>query len=739
MEVTNVYSDIYEHFIDNQDIKTSRLKELGYDFNAINYLINQGVLIRVKQGYYQILDVEGLYHYGKKLIAEKKYDRVTECFKKCYEINPAHKAACFQLFIRAIDSKDYNEALKYFDGFCDNDNQYYKTDSSFYLFLLDNVTELPKKYKDIVQSLTYDDIKIIVGDKRFPDWFIQNKIRYWAFNHNFAKSYDFLRQSIDQGGVLHIQNKIIGNLLQDLLRNKRTDNNTMLDYLKSKNYQQMGEFLVNKGNNGSLNLSERYYLKIIQQYLKIERDKSWPVGIYSDASNVFEAVDYEDYRLALKLNNKFNEQQGIDFKSSIMNLLLNDIVNLMEDIIKEKQNEVKPASKSVISTKVEDHPEIDSSLYMQYFYQKIADNKIEEAKSYLDIIIKLNKLDKSIIEGLKKVLSIIEEANKIADITSSVIENKAPLNGIVNNQDLPSKSNKEKRRTVINQIVPSVESSASSTRIYDSEEKYIIKKIDIATNTKAPVIVDLKDDNRLEAINEAIKDKKELTYFIIGKEKERKLVLRYVDVENIDLKVPLAEINHLFYQEHNYSECIKKIKEAMIHVQDVKPFLYYLLGMCYHKLYKRREAINYLTIAQGLNEQEPNNKHDLRDLLAYLKGEILPENLKPVVKINPSEFNKTNKAAHVDNLDNIRNMIIKKQNINEIIRVCEQLGLDKEKIYMGVLIVIKELFVDRRDALAEEYLRTMMYIKDKPNEVKTFLQEIQKSKKFYGNHRESNS
>ena len=105
---------LYEGIVNGNELTTKELNGYGFNSKDLTDLIEQGSLERVKRGYYSFQSFDELFRYGKKLIAEKDYDKAIECFKKCYELDPNHSGACFQLFLRSISKKDYEAAFKYF-------------------------------------------------------------------------------------------------------------------------------------------------------------------------------------------------------------------------------------------------------------------------------------------------------------------------------------------------------------------------------------------------------------------------------------------------------------------------------------------------------------------------------------------------------------------------------------------------------------------------------------------------
>lgn len=80
-------------------------------------------------------------------------DKAVKYFQKCYELNPEHLSACFRLFLYSIRIKDYDKAFEYFDTLFNNENHFTENDNTLYLYLLNMVTNIPDRYKNLLNML----------------------------------------------------------------------------------------------------------------------------------------------------------------------------------------------------------------------------------------------------------------------------------------------------------------------------------------------------------------------------------------------------------------------------------------------------------------------------------------------------------------------------------------------------------------------------------------------------------
>ena len=60
---------LYDKVIDGDELTTKKLNELGFNSKDIKDLIEQGILERVKRGYYSFKAVNNLFYYGKNNLA----------------------------------------------------------------------------------------------------------------------------------------------------------------------------------------------------------------------------------------------------------------------------------------------------------------------------------------------------------------------------------------------------------------------------------------------------------------------------------------------------------------------------------------------------------------------------------------------------------------------------------------------------------------------------------------------
>lgn len=328
---------MYNGLIDEKELTTKELNSYGFNSKDLTDLINDGVLERIKRGYYSFLSIDSLFYYGKQLIASKEYDKATACFEKCYELNPNHLGACFQLFLRAVQSRDYSKAFTYFEHFYNSDNKYYNNDSNFYLYLLSMITEIPEEHREYVKYLKLEDIRIDFNDKRFEDTYSQNKVRISALNQKFALASKQLNELIKQHGRLSVQDIIVRTLLSQAIEIQNDLKKNIINLATEKKYNEIISRLEEVQEQRHLSVADECTLFLAREISKVEETGIIPEKEVVSTNKLFEAINGKNFELALSLSKDYIEKNNINPSDSAMFMLLKDITEL----IKMKTNKSK--------------------------------------------------------------------------------------------------------------------------------------------------------------------------------------------------------------------------------------------------------------------------------------------------------------------------------------------------------------------------------------------------------------
>ena len=410
-------NSMYNGLIDEKELTTKELNSYGFNSKDLTDLINDGVLERVKRGYYSFLSIDDLFCYGKQLIASKEYDKATACFKKCYELVPNHLGACFQLFLRAVKSKNYEEAFIYFEHFYDSDNEYYNNDSNFYLYLLSMITEIPEQHREYAKYLKLEDIRVDFNDKRFNDPYSQNKVRISALNQKFTLASKQLNELIKQHGRLSVQDIITRTLLSQAIEVQNELKKNIANLAIEKKYKEIIAHLEKVQEQHHLSTADECILFLAREVSKLEETGIIPEKEVISTNKLFEAINGKNFELALSLSNDYIERNNIDPSDNAMFMLLKDITELT----KTKTN--KAEAKQVVTSPVKKAESVNNNTTPQinaspmtsnitfatvigYLMQQDFDNSFRALRGYLNGINK-SEYEFLIIDLIK--ISLIEQ------------------------------------------------------------------------------------------------------------------------------------------------------------------------------------------------------------------------------------------------------------------------------------------------------------------------------------------
>lgn len=837
---------MYNGLIDEKELTTKELNSYGFNSKDLTDLINDRVLERVKRGYYSLLSIDDLFYYGKQLIASKDYDKATACFKKCYELNPNHLETCFQLFLKAVQSKNYEEAFTYFEHFYDSDDEYYNNDSKFYLYLLSMITEIPEQHREYAKYLKLEDIRIDFNDKRFSDPYSQNKVRISALNQKFTLASKQLNELIKQHGSLSVQDIITRTLLSQAIEVQNGLKKNITNLAVEKKYKEIISHLKKVQEQHHLSAADECILFLAREVSKLAETGIIPEKEVISTNKLFEAVNGKNFELALSLSKDYIERNNIDPSDNAMFMLLKDITELIKtktNRAEEKKVVTSPVKKAepvtninIATSQINASPmtsnitfatvigylmqqDFDNSFralrgylnginrseyefliidlikisliekdvafskpmialiyasrenftfniseYIQNFYETLAQNRFTEARIYLDIISKSNKLGQSCVltDGLEQVLNTTEKMlnykrnNEILDRVDASIKNveHEPVNFVPVQQQV---------------IEPSVQYPISNTPIYIDEEivdtpsEEIIETSEVIETTKKteiskPKIVDYDDSkfingklyelhekgivllkpmdsNRRKGIHNIVKDIPDVVSFSIGSDSNRQIVLRFKPPVNeyLDFSATAKEGNNA-YNNGQYDYCIESYRK-LLEFGEPKAWVYVKLGLAYMKKFDKETAINYLTIATALSKEEQTD-FDFTELIASLKGLIDPEDKKPRIKMTTDDFeNDTENYYGIENINELAELISSGINIDD---ACATLCLNDEQKAIATLVLARESYAQENYVMGDKYLKKVEKSKNKTKFVTSLFEEVRKNKRFYRNRVDEN-
>lgn len=831
---------MYNGLIDEKELTTKELNSYGFNSKDLTDLINDGVLERIKRGYYSFLSIDSLFYYGKQLIASKEYDKATACFEKCYELDPNHLGACFQLFLRAVQSKDYSKAFTYFEHFYNSDNEYYNNDSNFYLYLLSMITEIPEEHREYAKYLQLEDIRINFNDKRFEDPYSQNKVRISALNQKFTLASKQLNELIKQHGRLSVQDIIVRTLLSQAIEIQNDLKKNIINLAIEKKYKEIISRLEEVQEQHHLSVADECILFLAREISKVKETGIIPEKEVVSTNKLFEAINGKNFELALSLSKDYIERNNINPSDNAMFMLLKDITELTKiktnkskeqpvvtpptkklepvttikttnsqtnsapmtsnitfatvigylmqqdfdnsfralrgylnginkskyefliiDLIKISLIEQDVAfSKPMIALTYvsRENFTFDISEYIQNFYETLAQNRFTEARIYLDIISKSNKLGQSCVltDGLEQVLNTTEkllnykrnnETLDRVDASIKTVEQEPTIQIPIQQQVVETPMQHPISNTSIytdDKIADTPEEEIIETNVLPITQEKVISKSTIIDYDdsefingklnelyeKGIILLRPMDDSRRKGIHNIVKDIPDVVSFSIGSDSNRQVVLRFKPFldEYLDCSA-IAKEGNSAYSKGQYDACIGSYRK-LLEFGEPKAWIYAKLGLAYMKKFDKDTAIDYLTIATALAKEEQTD-FDFTELIASLKGLIDPEDKKPRVRMTTDDFgNDVNEYYGIDNIEEIVELVSTGFSIEE---ACQNVGLDEEQISVVSLIFARECYSQCNYSLGDQYLKKVEKTKNKTKFITSLFEEIRRNKRFYKN------
>jgi len=787
---------LYETIISGNELTTKELNNMGFNSKDIKELIEQGNLQRIKRGYYLFLSIDDLFMHGKSLIAKKEYDKATLCFKKCYELDPNHSSSCFQLFLRSINEKDYEEAFKYFDVIFKTENKFYSNDSNFYLYLLSIITDVPEKHKEYARFLKIEDIRVDFEDKRYKDIPQQNKVRIAVLQRKFPYALKQLKDLTIKHGFSTVQDIITKTLLLQAIEVESKNKNTLIELSYNREYEKIVDFLNEKQKRHDLSLNDRYILILVTALLEILEKENIPEKKIFQADKIFEAIDGCNYELALQLSEEYNAKNNINNNENAIYLLLYDICSIKK--LNSKQTDLEestPEIEEIVENTIVEEEPVSFTDIIRYLLQKDLENAFRTLRKYLDSINKrdyeflvVDLIKISLIENdvafTKPMISLtyltrnsfvfdislyiqdfyvalsqnkfdiariyldilmnaknlgincefVSDLLQVLNNTEQILDSKITKDEVI--QPVEKELTKEKNLKFEASAALSKEEKVNKTiEVKDSEKEFIENKHQQLLTEQGIIILRPMDNERRKNIHRIVKTYPDMVSFSIGEGDKRQIVLRYkpnID-EYVDIK-NLVMMGNIAYKNGDYDSCISDYLQ-LLQFGTPKAFVYAKLGLAYMKKWNIDLAINYLYIATELSKNE-DGKYDFTELIASLRGEIDESDKKPRFKMKSEDFANDTDNYGIDNFDNITTYML--ETGLDVESACLQLGYSLEEIDIIKLIYAREYYSQGDFEKGDQFLKSVEMSDNKTKLTKRIFEEVRTNKKFYMNRTRDN-
>lgn len=665
----NNEKNMYDLFIEKEELTTQDLLGAGFTNKDLTRLIEDGKLKRVSRGLYELENASGLFRYAQILCSKRcrEYEKGRKALKRCAEIEPENGSVQTRIFLNAICEEDYETALKSFSIMDKTDNPRYKKDQNLWLFLLSFICEVPDEYLIRVKDMKLDDLLTLKDDNRYPDRLLQNKIRNSIFRQNFKEASNLSKSMLraeDKGISSVITEKLLGKAIMVYCR----DHDYLYDLIIKGKYEEVERLLTSVKEARGLNLVDEQFLVVIKDMLYILNEKQIPLVSEDKQILTFtDALMAHDYEKLLEIY-RLSAGRKTSKSSKFMGILLERIDN---EIIKLKKQETEVVDNlenrqvssdadrrfSIIASSLmggdvdmafkllDDYlASIDKSEFRGYVADLIKLSLLKKDVSFTEPMLLLSTLSRDEFDFNVAVyiqdfyFNVARNNFKEAAIYLDILSMSEALGGI----KIPTKELRDKliedakekgisaeelglvKREVV--LSPVVDDNVQNDGSIDSliSKPYDVESAvnDILNDTNLIMFEAMNDDEIRALVDMATSVPKVQAITIEEADGKKRVLLRYYDkygpYVNISENLKAANAK---YKNWEYEEAIELYQSVLPKIETPRSFIFARLGDCYRKTTydgDYSKAIDYYTMAMAQSSREALPL-DYTSLIADLK------------------------------------------------------------------------------------------------------------------------
>lgn len=786
-------NQVYLNMLEQPELTTKDLKEIGFTPNDLTNLVKLGRLNRVRKGYY-VVSAKELYDYGKSLLKKREYDKAYLVFSKCNELEPTNINTLLQLFSQSITMKNYDKAFEYFEQIFNEENclENNKSENYLYLYLLSFLTEIPSKYKVILDNLSLSDVE---AKKMTPLYSVDeaNQIRKSILEQRFKLALNSLKLKTKERGFSSFRENILKNLLTQARQAREEIYNSLVECVDNKDYEKIILLLEEEQKKHQLSLNLENLLFLARDYIKIKEIGQVPKTPDYTINNTFNAIAHHNYKRALELLVEYNERTGKQASNNFLYAFLVDINELIDSLSIQKENEQLvlsgfEAEKEITGEQLKIPGFDEAEISYATLVSSLIGHKVEEANDVIDKyltqrgIIKYRYLIDNLlaISTLENDLSYSKAMFELANISNGTYKLDISsyiqlfymyfVNGqyeIANhylmiiegsNELIPNKINVEllrdslsskrgygkEEKNVVNDIVSDKEivsqEDIQSTTIIPIKEKtnndnqdvqFINDKIALFETGEDIVVLRAMDQLRRKRIHNIVASIPSVKSFSVGTDNKRHIVL--TNSPYISTKVnkrELANEGDKAYREQDYDHCIECYR-TLLYIVKPNPNVYAKLGLSYMKKKDIKRAVEYLTVATELSK-ENNGTYDFTELIGKLtRKSVTIEEKKPNFVMSEKEFSTEENNYGVQYISEISEMVFKQGMSLEA--ACQKFNYDINQMNIIRLIYAEEYYQASDYKSGDALVKLVVNSKNKSKRVKNTLERVLARKCFYKN------
>lgn len=340
MDISKMFFTLSE----NKKISRDEMTAFGITNDYISFALENDILRELDETSYEAGDLETLIEYGKYVTKQGDEKTAFSVFNYVYTAAREDYNINLRLLHYEITSATPSKGnvFKYFDHvykkLVENNRQY---DADYYLFIIgsivgfykmhdDEIGEKIEKYGKIFNKLEEKDILMPFTDK---NTYHKNLLRkniffnvYYTVDKTYARTLPYVENDFEK--------VFERDLVIQWLKKKKYITRKIHEFLKYDNIKEARELLKKHDMRRGLTKTNQYILRILDAYATIEKTEIVPTSNYS-GDNVFEAIEKNNFRLALELEKTWIKEHNVN-NGSYLPLALKKIVALIDKVEKVK-------------------------------------------------------------------------------------------------------------------------------------------------------------------------------------------------------------------------------------------------------------------------------------------------------------------------------------------------------------------------------------------------------------------
>lgn len=780
--------ELYDAMLNVETITTKEIKELGFTSNHITKMVEDGILVRVKRGYYTYGNAYSVAGYAKKLVDSKRRSDAIKLFKIAFELDSTNLFVAYQLFINSVKSKDYDNVLKYYDVMynADSANKKYL----YYLYILSFIIELPEHYKKVVKELKPANLMIVEHDEYTT---LINSTINLVFNGKLPLAFS-KRSNFHSNHSSTIDDYAEVTLLREAVAANSVVKDAIKKAIKEEDYEKAAELFNKENDKRELPFYQKYVFYLVNDILLIkENNRIEEKEDYIGTSNLFNAIEHYDYERAYELSLE-KESNAKAETASTLHVLLERILKLKKelsiDLVQEETSEevVEEVEEAVVEDNTyesvvryllggdfdkfeqsllnylhesanddyyktimymikldklnEDYTfndvlvllteiascryEFNASKFISGFYNEVANKNIEKAKLYLKILGQHDVLAEDVYEAMENILELLDE--KIVEVEHNVDVEVNVVDKEDKVEEVPVLQSQDLDLGPVSKKEEYKSNKGEKDLAYIQDEEYIARKVEELNQKRGLVILKPMDSARRARIHEIVKKFPNATTFSIGEGTERRIVIRHLGNVYIPFKETIRIADEAYYKK-DYQTALTAYLD-LLGTNIPKTYIYAKVGLSYMKLWMINKAIDCLTIATELSKKN-GEKFDFSDLLASLNGTEELDEKKPKVNMKEQDFHVADNYFGVVRFEEM--LVHKDLNGLSYEGACEELGFTYEEYLLSLLVLARNAFANKEDEKGEKFLKMVERSGNKSEKVKRIFSEVRTNKRFYKN------